>query len=60
MVGIDLLRMRRCSFFFHDFYEELQLIEQRAEMREVVQEYFRQKPRMVSWECLMMGSAWVA
>jgi hypothetical protein len=60
MVEIDLLRMRHCSFSFHDFCEELQLIEQRAEMREVVRECFRLKPQIVSWERLMMGSAWVA
>jgi hypothetical protein len=57
MVEIDLLRMRRYSFFFRDFCGELQLIEQRAEMREVGLECFHLKPRMGSWERLVKENA---
>jgi hypothetical protein len=49
MVEIVLLRMQHCSFFFHGFCEELQLIEQRVEMREVVLGCFRQKLQRGSW-----------
>jgi hypothetical protein len=57
MVEIDLLRMLRCFFIFHDFCEGLQLIEQRAERMEAGLECFHQKPWMGSWEHLVMGNA---
>jgi hypothetical protein len=59
-VEIDLLRMRHCSFVFHDLCEELQPNGWQAERKGEGLECFCLKPQMESWERLVMENAWVA